>query len=80
MNAKIANTMENGTAIFTDLDNITYTINPAAKQKIAVLVPDWNIPQITKIEVKRKKRRNLPFFVVMAKMINATAAPAALHP
>ena len=53
MNAKKTKAMENGTAILTDFDNITYTINPAAKQKMAVLVPDWNIPHMTNMDTMR---------------------------
>ena len=67
-------------SFLTDLDNTTYTINPAAKQKIAVLVPDWNIPQITKTDTTAKKIRSLLDFIVIAKMIKAAAAAAALQP
>ena len=44
-------TIENGTAILTDFDKNIYTMSPAAKQNIAVLVPDWNIPQMIKREL-----------------------------
>ena len=37
---KSPNTMETGTMILTDLDNMRNTINPAIIQKMAVRVPD----------------------------------------
>ena len=70
-------TIEKGTAILTDLDNTTYTINPAAKQKIAVLVPDWNIPQMTAAAISKKKNFACLNLFVIPKMINAVAAAAA---
>ena len=80
MNAKNAKAIEKGTAILMDLDNTIYTINPAARQKMAVLVPDWNIPQITKMDTIKKKIRSFLNLVVIAKMIKAAAVAAALHP
>ena len=59
INANKTNAILKGIAILTDLDRNTKVINPAAKQKIAVLVPDWKNPQITKIEIVRKK--DFPF-------------------
>lgn len=72
--------MLNGTAILIDFDNTTYTISPAAIEKIAVLVPDWNMPQITKTNTMAKNIRSLLNFVVMAKIMIAAADAAALQP
>ena len=69
--------MENGTAILTDFDKNMYTASPAIIQKIAVRVPDWNIPHITNPPVIKKNNLSLLNFEVMPKMIKATAAAAA---
>jgi hypothetical protein len=78
--ANSTNRIENGTAILMDLDKKTYIKRPAPKQKIAVLVPDWNIPQITKILIAARKilsQVNLP---VIAIIIKTTDDAAALMP
>ena len=77
-NNPVAN--EKGTAIFIDLDKNMYTINPVAKQIIAVLVPDWNIPHITAMETDKKKYLAFLILFVIPKIINADAAAAAWQP
>ena len=72
--------MENGTAILIDLDRKIYKNKPAPKQKMAVRVPDWNIPQMTKMPVAAKKIRSHVILLVMAMMINTTEEDAALIP
>ena len=52
-------------------------MNPAAKLKMAVRVPDWNIPQMTIAPIARKKIRSHFIFEVMAKIIKATPVEAA---
>ena len=69
--------MENGTAILMDFDKNTYKNNPAPKQKMAVRVPDWNIPQMTKALVAAKKRRSQVILLVIDMIINTTEAAAA---
>ena len=69
-----------GTAIFTDLDNTTYTIKPAKKQPIAVLVPDWNIPHRTNNPVIIKKIWSFLNFEVKPINKKATEVEAALQP
>jgi hypothetical protein len=78
--ANRTNRMENGTAILMDFDKKTYMKRPVPKQNIAVRVPDWNIPQITKILIAAKKilsQVNLP---VIAIIIKTTDDDAALMP
>ena len=77
---KKANRIPNGIAILKDLDKTIYTMNPAAKQKIAVRVPDWNIPQITHIPMIRKNNRSHLILLVIAMIIKVTDEAAALHP
>jgi hypothetical protein len=72
--------MVKGTAILIDFDRTIYNINPAAKQKMAVRVPDWNIPHIINAAVVRKKMRKFLILFVMPAIINTTAVAAALHP
>ena len=73
-------TIAAGTAILTDLDRKTNTTIPANKQKMAVRVPDANIPLITKAATTRKNHLSSLNFVVIPKIINATADAAALQP
>ena len=70
----------NGIAIFTDFDKMMKTKRPAAMQKIAVRVPDWNMPQITQILMNRKKNFSHLILLVIANIMNATDEDAALHP
>ena len=72
--------MPNGIAILNDLDNTTYTIKPPAKQKIAVSVPDWNIPQITHILITKKNIFSHFILLVIAIIKKVTDDAAALHP
>ena len=65
--------MEKGTATFTDFDRKIYTISPAAKQNIAVLVPDW----ITAAEINKKKILALFNLLVIPQIMKAVAAAAA---
>ena len=74
------NAREKGTAILIDLESTTYAANPAPKQKMAVLVPDANIPIITASAVTRKKILSRRSFVVMEKIMNDAAVAPALHP
>ena len=67
-------------AILNDLDKMTYTIKPAAKQNMAVRVPDWNMPHKTAIVVSAKNILSFFIFVVIAIMVNVEAAAAALQP
>ena len=69
-----------GTRIFTDLAKNKYTTNPAIKVIIAVLVPDWNIPQITIAVVNMKKILSNLILEVIPKIKNAIADALALHP
>ena len=73
----MATSMEKGTATFTDFHRKIYTISPAAKQNIAVLVPDWNIPQITAAEINKKKILALFNLLVIPQIMKAVAAAAA---
>ena len=77
---KIIKSIPKGMAILNDLDKMTYNMNPAAKENMAVLVPDWNMPQITNIPVKIKNSRSQLILLVMPNIINAAAAEAAWHP
>ena len=58
----------------------TYTANPAPKQKMAVLVPDWNMPQIMHTLITAKKRRSHVILLVITIIMKVTAVAAALHP
>ena len=62
-----------GTRILTDLDKNKKTTNPAINVTIAVLVPDWNIPQITAAAVKKKNILSYLILDVIPKIRNATA-------
>ena len=75
-----AKNIPKGTAILNDFDKITYTIKPAAMQKIAVLVPDWNIPHITQTLTIAKNNFSHLILLVIAIMTNVTLDAAALHP
>ena len=66
--------------ILNDLAKTRKTINPAINVKIAVLVPDWNIPQVTAANVSKKKILSFFIFDVIPKIKNATADALALHP
>jgi hypothetical protein len=74
---KKAKNIPKGMAILNDLDNTMNNMNPAAKLKMAVRVPDWNIPQMTIAPIARKKIRSHFIFEVMAKIIKATPVEAA---
>jgi hypothetical protein len=69
-----------GTMILNDLAKTRKTINPAINVKIAVLVPDWNIHQVTAANVSKKKILSFFIFDVIPKIKNATADALALHP
>ena len=73
-------TIEKGTAILIDFDKKMYTKKPAATQNIAVLVPEANIPQKTKMPVVIKKIRSNLILDVIPNNIKATVVAAALHP
>ena len=77
---KNANKIENGIAILNDLDKIKNNIKPAIKLKIAVRVPDWNIPQIIHKLMIKKNIFSRFILLVIAKIKNATDDAAALHP
>ena len=77
---KKINAMEKGTAILNDFDKKTNTINPATKQTMAVLVPDWNIPQMTQMLIIAKKIRSHVILLVIAIIRNVTDEAAALQP
>ncbi len=76
----IPNRMEKGTAILTDFDRKIYTAMPTPKQKMAVLVPDWNIPHKTMKALIRKKILALFCLFVIPQIKKATAADAAWQP
>ena len=67
-------------AILKDLDNTTYAINPAANEKMAVRVPDWNIPHKTQIPIITNKYLSFLILGVIAMMTKVTNVAAALHP
>ena len=69
-----------GTRILTDLDKNKKTIPPAIKVIIAVLVPDWNIPQMTATAVNKKKILSDFNLDVIPNIRNAMAEALALHP
>lgn len=69
-----------GINIFTDFAKNKYTTNPAIKVIMAVLVPDWNIPQMTAAAVNKKKNLSNLILDVIPKIRNATADALALHP
>ena len=69
-----------GTAILTDFDKTMYTINPAKKQAIAVLVPEANIPHNTAQPTRIKKMRSFVNLDVSPNRIKATDEAPALHP
>ena len=69
-----------GINIFTDLDKKRYTTNPPINVTIAVLVPDWNIPQMTAAAVNKKNILSNFTLDVIPKIINATADALALQP
>ena len=75
-----AKNIPNGMAILNDLDNTTYTMKPPAKQKMAVRVPDWNIPHITHMLTAKKKILSHLILLVIAIIRKTTADAAALHP
>ena len=75
-----AKNIPKGIAILNDLDNTTYTMKPAAIQKIAVRVPDWNIPHITQMLINRKNSFSHLILLVMAMIKKDTALAAALQP
>ena len=77
MKAKMPKTMVNGMAILNDFDKKIYTSSPAARQKMAVRVPDWNMPHITAMAIIPKNSLNLLILLVMAKMIKAADDAAA---
>ncbi len=77
MKVNMEKIIENGMAILNDFDKNTYVSSPAPKVKVAVLVPDWNIPQMTAMEMRIKKYLFFFIFDVMPNMMKATAAPAA---
>ena len=72
--------MPKGMAILKDLDKTINTINPAAKLKMAVRVPDWNIPQITSTPDTIKKILSHLILVVIPIITKAAAVEAALQP
>ena len=69
-----------GINILTDLAKNKKTINPAIIVKMAVLVPDWNIPQVTAAAVIKKKILSFFIFAVIPNIKKATADAPALHP
>jgi hypothetical protein len=75
-----AKNIPNGIAILNDLDKMTYTIKPPAKQKMAVRVPDWNMPQITHMLTAKKNNFSHLILLVIPIIRNTTADAAALHP
>ena len=77
INKKKAPIIALGTRILTDFDKNKKTIKPAINVIIAVLVPDWNIPQMTKALVAAKKRRSQVILLVIDTIINTTEADAA---
>jgi hypothetical protein len=80
INRKNPPIMAHGTRIFTDLAKNRYTTNPAINVIMAVLVPDWNIPQITAAAVNKKNILSYFILEVIPKIKNATADALALHP
>ena len=70
------NKTEKGTAILKDLAKNIYVRKPAAKQTVAVRVPDGNIAQIHAIPVNKKKYLCFFILLVIPKIINATAVDA----
>ena len=67
-------------AILNDFERNTKTKKPAAKLKMEVRVPDWNMPQMThKLTVKKNNFSNL-ILLVIATIKNVTAEAAALQP
>jgi hypothetical protein len=72
--------MENGTIIFTERDNTRNTMNPRMRQKMAVRVPDWNIPHITQMLINRKNSFSHLILLVMAMIKKDTEDEAALQP
>ena len=73
---KIPKTIDTGTIILADFDKTRNTIKPAIKQKMAVLVPDWNMAHVVSSPTMPKKI--LCFFIlfVIAMIKKATEAHA----
>ena len=69
-----------GIRIRIDFDKKRNTNNPNIRVTIAVLVPDWNIPQITAIAVIKKKILSFLIFDVMLIIKKEVLAAAALQP
>ena len=69
-----------GNKILVDLAKNKKTTNPAIKVIIAVLVPDWNIPQMTAAAVIKKKILSNFILDVIPKIRKATADALALQP
>ena len=69
-----------GTIILTDFDKTKKIIKPKAIQKMAVRVPDWNIPHVIKIAVTIKNMRSFLSFVVIVRIMNRMAVDAAFIP
>ena len=69
-----------GINILTDLDKNKNMTKPTIIVNIAVLVPDWNIPQVTAAAVKRKNILSNFIFDVIPKTKKATADALALQP
>ena len=69
-----------GTNILVDFAKNKKTTKPAINVIIAVLVPDWNIPQMTATAVIKKKILSILNFDVIPKIRKATADALALQP
>ena len=76
INTKRPKTIENGIAIFKDLDRKIYAMKPAIKQAIAVRVPEGNIPHIQAHPTMKKNNRCKVILLVMPNMIKATPVEA----
>jgi hypothetical protein len=55
-------------------------MNPAANEKIAVRVPDWNMPHKTQILIMEKNNFSNFILLVIAIIKNVTHEAAALQP
>ena len=80
MTAKNARVIANGMAILNDFDSTTYVMRPATKQKMAVRVPERNIPHVTSTAVNAKEESCPLDFCGYGDNEKVTAVPAALHP
>ena len=77
---RVPKMMADGIIILTDFDSIKNTTIPKAKQKIAVRVPDWNMPQMIARLVSKKNILSFLKREVMPITKKVTAVAAALHP